>query len=184
MSADSESIALLERALAHAQAAVERVGPEQRSAATPCHSWDVRALVNHLIDDTRAFLEMVSGSPYQRLELDLAPEEWADRLRAGGASLVKAWRDAGPLGEPERSRLNQNITEFALHGWDVAVAIGQPAAIDPDVAERALTWGRGALKPEYRGDEASGMAFGLEVTVPADASETDRLVAFFGRQPV
>lgn len=45
----------------------------------------------------------------------------------------------------------------------------------------ALAWARTAMRPEFRGDEASGMAFGPEVEVPGDAPAEDRLAAFFGR---
>jgi hypothetical protein len=37
------------------------------------------------------------------------------------------------------------------------------------------------LKPQFRGDEESGRAFGPKVPVPDDAPLYDRLAAFFGR---
>ena len=49
---------------------------------------------------------------------------------------------------------------------------------------RALAWGRETLKPEFRGDEDSGKAFGPEVAVPSDSPSYTRLAAFFGRDPV
>jgi len=52
-----------------------------------------------------------------------------------------------------------------------------------EACEAALVWARTALRPEFRGDEASGMAFGPEVEVPDDAPAEDRLAAFFGRNP-
>jgi hypothetical protein len=39
------------------------------------------------------------------------------------------------------------------------------------------------LRPQFRGDEVSGMAFGPEVQVSDDAPVEDRLAAFFGRHP-
>jgi hypothetical protein len=55
--------------------------------------------------------------------------------------------------------------------------------LDPEVGQLALDWGRENLKPEFRGDEASGRSFGPEVAVAADAPLYDRLAGFFGRDP-
>jgi uncharacterized protein (TIGR03086 family) len=70
-----------------------------------------------------------------------------------------------------------------VHAWDLRTATGQTRHLDPQLAETSLAWGRTVLRPEYRGDEASGKAFGPEVTVPDDAPSYDRLAAFYGRHP-
>ncbi len=67
---------------------------------------------------------------------------------------------------------------------DVAKATGQPTDhLDPELAELSLDWARQNLAPQFRGDEASGMAFGHEVPVSSDAPPYDRLAGFFGRDP-
>src|SRR2546425_1264902 len=43
-----DPVALYERAATDAAAMVEKVGPEQRGARTPCAEWDVDALVTHM----------------------------------------------------------------------------------------------------------------------------------------
>ena len=100
-----------------------------------------------------------------------------------------AWRAAdldrlvtGPGGEaPLRFRADQQITELATHDWDLAKATGQvPAELDPALAEHALRWSRGMLRPEFRGPDK---AFGVEVPVPDDAPAYDRLAGWFGRDP-
>jgi uncharacterized protein (TIGR03086 family) len=89
---------------------------------------------------------------------------------------------AGPGGEaPLRARADQQITELAVHDWDLARATGQqPGGLDPALAEHALAWSRGMLRPEFRGPDK---AFGLEVPVPDDAPVYDRLAGWFGRDP-
>jgi uncharacterized protein (TIGR03086 family) len=85
---------------------------------------------------------------------------------------------------PKRFPLDQQITELAVHTWDIAHATGQSTAdLDPAIAELALTWARRTLRPEFRGDEADGQAFGPEIPVPDDAPIYDRLAGFFGRDP-
>ena len=89
---------------------------------------------------------------------------------------------AGPGGEaPLRARADQQITELAVHDWDLARATGQDlAGLDPALAEHALAWSRGMLRPEFRGPDK---AFGVEVPVPDDAPVYDRLAGWFGRDP-
>jgi uncharacterized protein (TIGR03086 family) len=75
-----------------------------------------------------------------------------------------------------------NVVDVLVHGWDLATAIGVPAALPDDAATDALAFVQQMLRPEMRKD-APDAAFGPEVVVPADAPITDRLVAFLGRHP-
>jgi Mycothiol maleylpyruvate isomerase N-terminal domain len=50
MTASARALRLLSRAPDQTGAVVARVRPEQATLPTPCRSWDVRALVNHVID--------------------------------------------------------------------------------------------------------------------------------------
>ncbi|HEY1004338.1 MAG TPA: hypothetical protein VGD83_32345, partial [Streptosporangiaceae bacterium] len=56
----------------------------------------------------------------------------------------------------------------------------QLAGLDPALAEHALNWSRGMLRPEFRGPDK---AVGLEVPVADDALVYDRLAGWFGRDP-
>jgi hypothetical protein len=58
--------------------------------------------------------------------------------------------------------------------------IPQTADLDPAIAERALAWARQMRRPEFRGPDK---AFGVEVAVPDDAPNYDRLAGWFGRNP-
>jgi len=79
--------------------------------------------------------------------------------------------------------VGQQLSDIIVHGWDVAKATGQAADFDPYLSDVSLDWGRENLKPEFRGDEASGRVFGPEVAVSEDAPVLDRLIGFFGRDP-
>ena len=68
-----------------------------------------------------------------------------------------------------RSRADQQITELAVHGWDLAMATGQQAGLDPALADHALSWARQMLRPEHRGPDR---AFGPEVPVRPDGRST------------
>ena len=190
MTSDADSVALLERALNQTAGLIAAIEPGQAGLATPCAGWDVRALVSHLTgQDLRNFLVAVRGEAADwQVPAEEIGDDWAAAFRDRAAPLRAAWLAAdldrpvsGPGGEaPLRARADQQITELAVHDWDLAKATGQPAELDPALAEHALRWSRGMLRPEFRGPDK---AFGVEVPVPDDAPVYDRLAGWFGRDP-
>jgi uncharacterized protein (TIGR03086 family) len=79
---------------------------------------------------------------------------------------------------PGRVVAGISLLDTATHTWDLATATGQPTAPPDDVAIAALAASLESITPEIRPGR-----FAPEVAVPADASPTDRLVAFLGRVP-
>jgi uncharacterized protein (TIGR03086 family) len=189
-----DPIAHLSQVLDLAVSLIEGVRPEQAGLPTPCQSWDVAALVAHLVDGTGQFTRAAEGGrPDWDASAGQLGSDWATEFRTGAAGLRAAWQRAGDLSQeidlpigrvPKSFVADQQIAEFAVHSWDLATATGQRPDFPVGAYEAALTWARSTLLPQFRGDEASGMAFGLEVQVPDDAPVADRLAAFFGRHPV
>jgi uncharacterized protein (TIGR03086 family) len=182
----------LSRSLDQTGAIISRVRPDQASLPTPCRSWDVRALVNHVVQDVQQFEAMAGGGRYQKSDEDVIDDDWTGAFRRAAEALLAAWRRQGsldrtiqlPFGEvPATWSVGQQITDVVVHGWDVAKATGQPTDLDPELGEFALAWGKQNLAPQFRGDEATGKAFGPEVLVPEDAPVHDRLAGVFGRDP-
>lgn len=193
MSDAADPLTLLARALDQMSGVLARVDDSDLDAPTPCRSWDVHTLINHVLHDLENFtVAATGGRPDYRAEI---PEVTADRaaaFRAGAATLLETWRSAGdlnrtvtlPIGEvPVSFLVHQQIGEFAVHAWDIATATRASVDWDDKVAMVALEWMRATLKPEFRGDEASGKAFGPEIEAPPGASPQERLVAFAGRHP-
>jgi len=190
MNSDADTIALLDRALDQTAGLLAAVDASQAGLATPCAEWDVRALVSHLAgQDLRNFLVAARGeSADWQAPADEIGDDWAAAFRDRAESLRAAWRAAdldrlvaGAGGEaPLRFRADQQITELAVHDWDLAKATGQPTELDPALAEHGLNWSRQMLRPEFRGPDK---AFGVEVPVPEDAPVYDRLAGWFGRDP-
>jgi len=182
----------LGKALDQTGFAIASIEPEQAGFPTPCNSWDVRALVNHIVYDARMFADTTQGLPRPPAGEDLIDGDWIAAYDAAAGRLLAVWRQPGatdgtialPQGElPKTWRLGQQIANFAVHAWDVAKATGRPTELDPGVGRLALDWGRANLRPEFRGEEGSGKVFGPEVQVPGDAQLYDRLAGFFGRNP-
>src|SRR5689334_9279733 len=191
MTSDTDTVALLERALDQTAGLIAATEPSQAGLATPCAGWDVRALVSHLVGPAmRNFLAAARDETIDwQAPADEIGGDWAAAFRDRAAPLRAAWRAAdldqpvsGPGGEaPLRMRADHQVTELAVHDWDLARATGQQlAGLDPALAEHALAWSRGMLRPEFRGPDK---AFGVEVPVPDDAPAYDRLAGWFGRDP-
>jgi uncharacterized protein (TIGR03086 family) len=181
----------LGRALNQAGLVVAHITPDQWSNPTPCRSWDVSAVANHLINGLDRFRATASGekADWSRPMPDVEGE-WAVEFRQRADGLAAAWATvpdihanmSTALGElPMSFVVYQQVAEVAQHTWDLAAATGQDGGLDGDVAAEALAWAEGALKPEYRGPEESGKAFGEQRPIADDASAPDRLAAFFGR---
>ena len=192
MTATGDPIGLLSRVLDQAGTAISRVRPEQATLPTPCASFDVRALVNHVVLDVRMFASRAAAGTSDEREGDVIGDDWTAAYRQAAASLRAVWQRPGaldrtvrlPFGEvPAAWQVYQVISDLAVHAWDVAKATGQPTELDAEVGQVSLDWARRNLEPRFRGDEASGMSFGPEVPVPGDAGLYDRLAGFFGRDP-
>jgi uncharacterized protein (TIGR03086 family) len=187
-----DPVSLLARALDQTATVLAGVEPRQADLPTPCRSWTVRQLVDHIVFDLRQFRTMATGGTADWSRP--TPPAGADPLaayRTGADELLAAWRAAGDLtgstrlpglGEvPARFPVDQQVAEFAVHAWDLARATGQRVDLDPQIADVALAWMRTALAPQFRGTEEEGRSFGPEMPVPDDAPAYDRLAAFAGR---
>jgi uncharacterized protein (TIGR03086 family) len=192
VTAADDPIAQLARALDQTGAIISRARPDQASLPTPCRSWNVRALVNHVALDVQHFTATASGEKWEKSDDDVIGEDWAGAYRRASDGLLAAWQREGvldrtltlPFGDvPATWSVGQQIADLVVHGWDIAKATGQSTDLDPELGQLALDWSRENLKPQFRGDEESGQVFGLEVPVPEDAPLHDRLAGFFGRNP-
>lgn len=177
---DDSVLGLLERALDQTTAVIAGIRPGQAALPTPCSSWDVESLVRHLVtQDLPHFAVSARGEM----------PDWPAQFLDGARQLLGIWASAdlerpvpAPGGgtAPLRSRADQQIAELAVQGWDLARATAAGPHLDAALAEHALAWSRGMLRPEFRGP---GKAFGAEVQVPEGSPAYDRLAGWFGRDP-
>jgi uncharacterized protein (TIGR03086 family) len=169
------------------------VRDEQLAGPTPCAGTPVGGLLDHLVGLTDAFRlaaekRPVTGGP--RWSADELPADWRTRLPGQLAGLAAAWRDPAAwdgMAEVVGVRLPAGAmaviaaNEVLLHGWDLAVATGQPyTPPDPVLVERCLAFAvdLAAGSPEMR----DGM-YGPVVPVADDAPAFDRLLGQTGRDP-
>jgi uncharacterized protein (TIGR03086 family) len=156
--------------------------------ATPCPEWDVRALVNHLVNEERWTPELLGGATVEevgdRFDGDLLgadPVATHDEAAATALAAVQAV-DVERIvhlsfgDRPAREYLTQLAADHLVHAWDLARALGEDESLDPDAVGALLAW-FGGTQPLYR---RIGV-IGPETTVGLDATPQDRLLAMFGR---
>lgn len=193
MADSADPRAMLARAVDQLGTVISGVNENQAGAATPCRSWDVTALINHIVFATEGFtLAATGGTPdWSATAPDVGPD-WAGAYRAKADTLLDAWGKADLTGTtqfpgvgtvPARFQVDQQILEYATHAWDLAKATGQSVELDPEIGQAAFGWVTQILPAEFRGDEAAGKVFGPEVAVPAAAPIYSRLAGFMGRDP-
>jgi uncharacterized protein (TIGR03086 family) len=168
---------------------IEGVGADQLNLPTPCDDYDVEALLNHIVGWLQVFEACSHGRPYEgdaanhRCGTDPAGE-----FRTAAAGLAAGWEKYGfdrqlavMGGEmPGEMVFNMTVMEYLTHGWDLAVATGQPIPFTEQEAAETLIRAEATLPPKYRGEN---MPFGEIVPVGEYAPAVDRLVAFLGRDP-
>ena len=69
------------------------------------------------------------------------------------------------------------LDELVIHGWDLAVATGQPAGYDGPGLDEVQ-----GMVQHFRSAGVEGL-FGPAVDVPEDAPQLDRILGLAGRDP-
>ena len=161
-------------------------------AATPCDEMDLRALIEHFVGTTGAMARLGLGEPLDADnpwggDEDATAGDWPARLRSNLDDIGRGWSRADAwVGEAEvggstmpRSMLGEMaLVEVALHGWDVARALGRTVELEPEVADAVDQ----AVAPTAELGRQMG-AYGPEVAVPDDAAGLDRALGRAGRDP-
>src|SRR5215217_7097334 len=175
----------LARACAAVRDLIINIGPEQWAAPTPCSEWDVRRLVAHLTGMNRVFVALLNDEPIPRPPSAVADVDAIGAFEDSAAALQAVFDRpgalertyVGPLGTATGAeRLQIRLYDLLAHGWDLAQATGQPAALPEDLAEQALAFAR-----TYLADQARPGRFAPAQLAADHAPAIERLAAFLGR---
>ena len=153
---------------------------DQLDAQTPCDEWDVRMLMNHMLDTQRYFVSSARGNDASRPsphppEL-LGDDPVADFTKARTETL-NTFGEKGVI-EKTGPSLGIAFSDQLLHGWDLARATGQDTTMPADLPEAAYEMIHGRFTDEQR----KGI-FKPEVRVPPNASAQAKLLGYTGRIP-
>ena len=179
-----------EQAAGIAKDVLANVKSDQLDDPTPCSSWKVRDLINHLVGGSYFFAAAMNGeSPGDGSDApDFASSDFRAAYEQGSKLAVDAFAAPGamartvtvPFGEfPGAAWMGLAATDTFTHAWDLAKATGQSTDLAPELAEQLLAGARQAISNDIRGDEP--LPFGAEKDCPDGATPADRLAAFLGR---
>ena len=183
----------LAQAFAMTRGILDNVTPDDYDKATPCKSWNVRGVVNHIVEGANWFAlcvnEGAAPDPDPTHGVDYAAGDVLASYDQGVAATLAAFGAPGaqeriiklPFGElPGAVFMGIATNDVFTHGWDLAKATGQPTDLDPAMAEDLHAQVKGFVNDALRGPDGEA-PFGPEVEAPPSASAADKLAAFLGR---
>lgn len=170
---------------------VHAVRHDQWGAATPCHEWTVRDLVNHLVSEQLwvpvlvrdgCMIEEVGDTfdgdllgPDPAASWDTAARSAHDAFAAPGALERTVHLSYGDTSAT--AYCAQMIADLVVHAWDLSRAIGFEERLPRELLKFAVE----EITP-YAGDlEKSGL-FASPVEPPVGADEQTRLLCLLGRR--
>ncbi len=166
------------------------VAPDGWNAATPCTEWDVRALVNHVVNELRWIPPLLDGLTIaevgDRFDGDLLGADPVAAYRSAMNDAVSAAAQPG-AGEravhlsfgdfPGSEYLSQIVSDLTIHTWDLARGAGADDRLDEDLVDAVTAY----LAPQAEAWRSGG-AFGPLVDVPDGADAQTKLLAVTGRR--
>lgn len=164
------------------------VTPEQMAHPTVNDDWDVRALVNHIVNGNEWAAENVRSGSAPRLSGDaIGDRSPADAISESAEVFTQALLEPGALGRTVQMPFGEmpvaglamlRFGDTISHAWDLAKATGQDTDIAPELCELALA----TVRPRLDSMDRSRSPFKEEVPVPADAPAADRLAGYLGKR--
>lgn len=163
---------------------VAGLDPADLGNATPCAGFTVRGVLEHMIGGGTMFTAAYRG--------EAPPEpDFTDPI-GGARQMLLGLADAisspgaldrtiqAPFGEVDGATFARFVVlDGLVHGWDMAVATGQPYTPSDELVAAVQAFAEQAIDPMRDGD-----TFGDAVEPPAGATPIERLAAFTGRRPL
>lgn len=157
-------------------------------APTPDDEWNVRDLVTHVIEEQQWVPHLLAGRSIAQARLDLEPlrDDLLAEWRLYSLAATAAWASSRP-DQPVRlsydtvtmaDYLREQVSDVAIHTWDLARAIGAEEQLDTELVEAVWT----VFEPQKDTLAASGL-YAPPVPLDDDAPLLHRLLAVTGRDP-
>ncbi len=153
--------------------------PDRWTSPSPCEGWTAQDVVAHVVDFSAKVLR-------ERADVQDAPafadfDDPAAAFSATRAVVERVLDD--PTTPPKAASYVHWSLSFDLpqHGWDLAMATGQDATMDPDEVEFLRT-SLTQVPKVWDWQRANGW-YGPPVPVPEGAPLQDRVLGLLGRDP-
>ncbi|WP_406692844.1 TIGR03086 family metal-binding protein [Saccharopolyspora sp. ID03-671] len=176
------------RALEWVGSLMSTTAQNQLDLPTPCADYSVRDLIGHLVGTAHrstGTAQHLSTRHIPHVVTDVADEELAATFISITHDIQKLWR---PFTSDERvtapwgpctalEALRGFTVETITHGWDLAVATGQPHEAPNQIADHCLLFASAVIPDRLR-----GVMYGKPVTDGNGDSPTTRLAHLLGHR--
>jgi uncharacterized protein (TIGR03086 family) len=149
-------------------------------ATTPCDKWDVRTLMDHMLETQRYFVGAARGedvSPPSPNPPKLVSDDPVGDFDRARAETLSTFAEPGVI-EKTGPSLGIAFSDLLLHGWDLAKATAQDTKMPEGLPEATYEMIHGRFTDEQRNG-----VFKPEVAIATDASAQEKLLAYTGRDP-
>jgi uncharacterized protein (TIGR03086 family) len=170
--------------------AVHQIRDDQWHLPTPCTEWDVRALMQHLVNEqlwVRPLLEGKTiaevGDRFDGDNLGDDPIKAWDEAAADARAAAEALKDLEQtthlsFGDfPAQEYLDQMVFDLHIHGWDLRTGIGADTSMDGELTSYLMPWAEVAMKA-YQQVGATA----APPPIPEGASDQTKILALSGRR--
>ncbi|MFL6055080.1 MAG: TIGR03086 family metal-binding protein [Actinoallomurus sp.] len=162
--------------------------PGQLDAQSPCADFKVRHLMGHLIGTAHRGLgtaQNVSTRDIPHVVTDVPDDELAARYATLATSIRHPWSQlaaadqvTAPWGPCTALEAARGFTvETVTHGWDLAVATGQPSDAPAGISDRCLTYAASVIPVRLR-----GVMYDAPTVGKKSSSATERLAHLLGHK--
>jgi uncharacterized protein (TIGR03086 family) len=175
---------------------IAAIRDDQLDVETPCAETRLSALLDHVDGFATAFTwaarkRAPEGAGGRRTaDASALGTDWRTRIPHRLNELAEAWQDeaawsgmtqAGGVDLPGEVAGLFALDEVVVHGWDVAVASGQPVGFDDELLAPLHEFLTASVAENPNGSPG---LFGPPVPVPSDAPLLDRVIGLTGRDPL
>ena len=186
----TEQLATLDFAVRGLQEQVIALADEQLEIVSNCEPWTVRRLASHALnnqlfwggvvtgEETPSFEETMGAVAYDGDLAQFADDVTGRTLAMWGTDGVLDSTHVTPLGElPGSVVINFATVDALCHAWDLAASVGHPIEFPPEMIP-TISVVVGATCTDAAREH--GLIKPVAAT-PADATDTERLMAAAGR---
>ena len=185
-----DQLATLEFAVNELRRVIAALDDSEMDTPTCCQPWTVRQLASHALnsqllwvglltgEETVSVEDTMCGVPYEGDLVSIADDAATRALATWGADGVLQGMHSTPLGEaPGTTFINFPTIDAFAHSWDISTALGRPIEFAPEAIAAISMVVQAACT-----DATRSMGFFAAATQPpADATDTERLMAATGR---
>ena len=137
----------LREAISTTRGVLSRVQADQLDMPTPCASWKVSDVINHVVGGQYFFAAALRGERPDPEPPDFSAGDFVSTFDDASAACIAAFESDGAMERivklsfgdiPGSIFLGLATTDTLTHGWDLAKATGQPTDLSPDLAASVL----------------------------------------------